>query len=80
MSGLTTVEKAGREENNGDHESESGMKDVMQTQAEERVRKPRDEAEKPYPCCLLEHPHASVLRGEVAAKVEQARFAGLVLH
>jgi hypothetical protein len=52
----------------------------MQTQAEERVRKPRGEAQKPYPRCLLEHPHVSMLQGEVSARLEQARFAGLVLH
>lgn len=56
------------------------MKNVMQPQTEKCVRKPRGEAQKPYPRCLLEHPHASMLQGEVAAKVEQARFAGLVLH
>jgi len=80
VSGLTAIEETGCEKDNSDHEGEAGMKDVMQTQAEERVRKPRGEAQKPYPRCLLEHPHVSMLQGEVAAKVEQARFAGLVLH
>lgn len=56
------------------------MKDVMQTQAEQRVREPRGKAQKPYPRCLLEDPHAAMLPGEVAARVERARFAGLVLH
>jgi hypothetical protein len=60
--GLTAIEKAGGKEDNSDHESEAGMEDVMQTQAEEAVRKPRGEAQKPYPCCLLEHPHSSMLQ------------------
>jgi hypothetical protein len=77
---LPAIKEAGREENNGNHEREAGMKNVMQPQAEECVRKPRGEAQKPYPRCLLEYPHASMLQQEVAAKVEQARFAGLVLH
>jgi hypothetical protein len=60
--GLTAIEEAGRKEDNSDHEGEAGMEDVMQTQAEERIRKPRGEAQKPYPRCLLEHPHSSMLQ------------------
>jgi hypothetical protein len=59
---LTAVEEAGREEDNSDHEGEAGMEDVMQTQAEERIRKPRGKAQKPYPRRLLEHPHSSMLQ------------------
>jgi hypothetical protein len=60
--GLTAIEESSREEDNSDHQGEAGMEDVMQTQAEERIRKPRGEAQKPYPRCLLEHPHASMLQ------------------
>jgi hypothetical protein len=59
---LTAVEEAGCEEDNRDHEGKAGMEDIMQTQAEERIRKPRSEAQKPNPRCLLEHPHVSMLR------------------
>jgi hypothetical protein len=60
--GLTAIEEAGRKEDNSDHEGDTRMEDVMQTQAEERIRKPRGEAQKPYPRCLLEHPHSSMLQ------------------
>ena len=76
LSSLTVVKEPGGEKNDRDHKGHAGMKDVMQVQAEERVCKPCGKANKPYPCCLLEHPHASMLRGEV----ERAQFAGLVLH
>ena len=76
LSSLTVVKEPGGEKNDRDHKGHPGMKDVMQVQAEERVCKPCGKAHKPYPCCLLEHPHASMLRGEV----ERAQFAGLVLH
>jgi hypothetical protein len=60
--GLTAIEEAGRKEDNSDHEGEAGMEEVMQTQAEERIRKPRGEAQKPYPRRFLEHPHSSMLQ------------------
>jgi hypothetical protein len=60
--GLTAIEEPGRKENNSDHEGEAGMEDVMYTQAEEGIGKPRGEAQKPYPRCLLEHPHSSMLQ------------------
>jgi len=60
--GLTAIEEACREEDNSDHEGEAGMENVMQTQAEEAIRKPRGEAQKPYPRCLSEHSHSSMLQ------------------
>jgi len=62
VSSLPAVKEAGCEENNGDHKGQAGVKNVVQSQAEERVRKPRGKAQKPYPSCLLEHPHASMLQ------------------
>jgi hypothetical protein len=59
---LTAVEEAGSEEDNRDHKGKAGMEDIMQTQAEERIRKPRGEAQKPNPRCLLEYPHVSMLQ------------------
>ncbi|MGF7183444.1 hypothetical protein [Tunturiibacter psychrotolerans] len=59
---LTAIEEPGSEEDNSDHEGQARMEDVMQTQAEQRIRKPRGEAQKPYPRCLLEHPHSSMLQ------------------
>jgi hypothetical protein len=77
---LAAVEEAGGEEDDGDHEGEAGVKDVVEAEAEEAVGQPGGEAQKPDPRCLLEYPHASMLHKRSCSQLERARFAGLVLH
>ncbi len=76
-SGLAAVEEAGGKEDDGDHEGEACVKDVVEAEAEQAVGQPRGKAQEPYPRCLSHHAHAPE-RGR--GQVERARFAGLVLH
>ena len=56
--GLTAVEEAGGEEDDGDHKGQAGVKDVVEAEAEEAVGQPRCKAQEPYPRCLSHHAHA----------------------
>jgi hypothetical protein len=76
-SSLAAVEEASGEEDDGNHESQACVKDVVEAEAEEAVRQPRCKAQEPYPRCLSHHAHAPD-RGR--GQLERARFAGLVLH
>jgi len=53
--GLAAVEEAGGEEDDGDHEGEAGVEDVVQAEAEKAVEEPCCEAYEPDPCCLPHH-------------------------
>jgi hypothetical protein len=77
---LAAVEETRGEEDDGDHEGEACVKDVVEAEAEEAVGQPGGEAQKPDPRCLLEYPHAFHAPERSCSQVERAGFAGLVLH
>jgi hypothetical protein len=52
---LAAVEEAGGEEDYSYRHGETGMEDVVQTEAEKSVEEPCGEAYEPDPCCLAQH-------------------------
>ena len=57
FSGLSAVEEAGGEEDDGDHDGEAGVEPVVEMDADESVDEPGSEAEKPDPGCLSHRRH-----------------------
>ena len=55
MLGLAAVEEAGGEEDDGDHEGQAGVEEVVVAEADECVDEPCCEADEPDPRCLSHH-------------------------
>ena len=68
--GLAAVEEAGGQEDDGDHEGQAGVEDIVVTDADECVDEPCCEAHEPDPRCLSHHRSYSIQR-EVAFELNR---------